>query len=398
MSFYAILKVLFLMPHIGFLTFSSAKSSNALPPRASTTFADVGMQVPHEVGWNIALIVIVLVLGAWWFFYFLHLRGKNQKLEALVTQRTKEIYERNEELTQQTEEILAQNESLERINRDISRQKEELSTKNEALKEAQDIINAQNQQLQIMVKGLEDQVQTRTRQLSQAYRKLLQKNQELDHFIYKSAHDLKGPIARFKGLCNLAVHDYNKDKDINEYLNKLNISVFEMEGLLRKLMFVHEVLTMEVNPQKLCVRSLMEKVVDMEINNGYPYKPEVSIQVEDGLEIRNDNFALETLFKNLVSNAIKFADPDKEKQWISLEAFEKESFFYLRIKDNGLGIPEQFSSNIFNMFFIGTERKNGHGVGLYLCKLLTEKLDGNIRWYKGANEDTVFEVVLPKFA
>ena len=66
--------------------------------------------------------------------------------------------------------------------------------------------------------------------------------------------------------------------------------------------------------------------------------------------------------------------------------------------DNGIGISEEIKDKVFNMFFRGTARSEGSGLGLYITRLAVEKLGGRIRLLQSGSKPTVFEITIPSKA
>ncbi len=78
---------------------------------------------------------------------------------------------------------------------------------NAKLSEAKEVIQSQNKELENKNKDLDHQVEKKTADLARANHSLKQVNDELDNFIYKTSHDIRGPLASLKGMCNVALMD-----------------------------------------------------------------------------------------------------------------------------------------------------------------------------------------------
>ena len=85
------------------------------------------------------------------------------------------------------------------------------------------------------------------------------------------------------------------------------------------------------------------------------------------------------IINNLFSNAIKYADPEKERKWISVNfKMHENDGWELSVEDNGLGIGQEHLDEIFDMFYRANETSDGSGLGLYITKETINKLNGAI--------------------
>lgn len=105
-----------------------------------------------------------------------------------------------------------------------------------------------------------------------------------------------------------------------------------------------------------------------------------------------DRMYLETILMNLLSNAFKFTPDGGE---ISLSLWKKEAVYGFTIRDNGIGIPEEKLSRIFERFYQVDDSQKGSGIGLSLVKLLIDKHRGTIEVASEIGKSTEFRVILP---
>ena len=105
-----------------------------------------------------------------------------------------------------------------------------------------------------------------------------------------------------------------------------------------------------------------------------------------------DRMYLETILMNLLSNAFKFTPDGGE---ISLSLWKKEAVYGFTIRDNGIGIPEEKLSRIFERFYQVDDNQKGSGIGLSLVKLLIDKHRGTIEVASEIGKFTEFRVILP---
>jgi signal transduction histidine kinase len=344
-------------------------------------------------------------------------RRHNDYLESLVKDRTKTLEEKHVQLKAQNEAykealslIQDQKEEIETAqqdllikNRDITEAFEEIQSQNELLdheraklEQAKRIIQAQNKKLMGIARNLDQQVQERTHELSKSNQLLVEKNKELDEFIYKSAHDLRGPIARFKGLSQLIQMEYERRNDISDHLKHLNHSANHMDNMLKRLSNVYEISARPISPQKVKIDLVLETVFDRLA--GEENLKNVSIEIENQVQeaIQIDPSLLHLILKNLVGNAVRFYDPLKLKNWVKVKIEVLDKKLIISVKDNGIGIKKDQQNNIFDLFYVGSELPKGPGLGLYICKIITNKLKGEINLnYSNIEKETEFKASIP---
>ena len=99
---------------------------------------------------------------------------------------------------------------------------------------------------------------------------------------------------------------------------------------------------------------------------------------------------------NLISNAIKYSDPEKEVTKIEINVFKENDLYKIVVKDNGIGITEEILPRIFEMFF-GTNHNIGSGLGLYITMEAVQILNGTITASSKIKEGTIFTITLPNY-
>lgn len=118
---------------------------------------------------------------------------------------------------------------------------------------------------------------------------------------------------------------------------------------------------------------------------------------KDEVLLTNTSY-LESVFYNLISNGIKYSDPNKNSQIIIQSVHTKDTVKIL-ISDNGIGIDmSKFKNKIFEMYqtFHGTKRNDSRGIGLYITKTQVDALQGEIQIESTLNEGTAFSLTFKK--
>ena len=258
-------------------------------------------------------------------------------------------------------------------------------------------------------KKAEEQLRFFTRELQDRNDDLTRSNQELDDFAYIASHDLKEPLRGIHNYATFLVEDYG-DKFDDEARSKLetlkNLSQ-RMETLIDSLLEFSRVGRLDLAIRETDLNTVVAEVLES-----------LSISItERGVEVRIprplprvqcDQARIGEVFRNLVTNAIKYND--KPLKWIEIGYESKSSdpahepaakperatcTFYVR--DNGIGIREKFYEPIFRIFkrLHGRDKfGGGTGVGLTIVKKIIERHGGRIWLESAQNEGTTFYFTL----
>jgi len=365
----------------GEYTFKVKASNNDLVWNEEGASLEIVITPPFwATTWFRALAPAVALLAVFLIFYARIKIIENQKkvLEGLVVVRTKEV-------VFQKEEIAAQKEDIERQLEEITAQNDQIMHQNYALDEVRKDVKEKNDQLEEYNARLENMVRQRTKQL-------LQTNEELDQFVYRSAHDLKGPISRIMGLCYLGSLE-NRDKKVSELLKLMEGCSIEMSDKLARLMNIHTINKKEVNLEPVYYQEIIKDVIDKVASEQNTDGVKFYVHVEDG-EYKSDKYLVSILLKNVIENAVRFKDLQKSESRIKIEVNQKKKGTRIVVSDNGLGIPKAQATRVFDMFVVCHESIRGFGLGLYEAKLIARKLKGRIKLRYPESKDTEFRITL----
>jgi signal transduction histidine kinase len=117
--------------------------------------------------------------------------------------------------------------------------------------------------------------------------------------------------------------------------------------------------------------------------------------IEQRAAFRSDVARIQTIIRNLMSNSFKYFNPTSANCWTNLKISVEESHAEIIISDNGIGIDQEYLNKIFKMFYKATEYPKGPGLGLYIVKAMTEKLDGSITVDSTIGEGSTFRMRIP---
>ncbi|MEZ4829983.1 MAG: tetratricopeptide repeat-containing sensor histidine kinase [Bacteroidia bacterium] len=253
----------------------------------------------------------------------------------------------------------------------------------------------QYQQKKKINEELEVKVADRTRELRTAYGEVVQLNEELDTFAYRTAHDIRGPVARLLGLCQLVISTADK-QEADNYTDMIHREAISMDFMLHRFLEVNKIKHIHPVIQRMSLEPLLRSVwLSLEEIEGFG---EITFSIAPELpeSLETDARLAEIVLRNIFENAIVFRTKEKSIfPAIRVEGKIQEDGLHLRILDNGIGIRPDVASRIFEMFFRGTTASTGLGLGLYATRLAIEKLEGSVTYHPDNLAMTEFEIIFP---
>ncbi len=151
---------------------------------------------------------------------------------------------------------------------------------------------------------------------------------------------------------------------------------------------------LDVSDTHFDLRNVLEQVFD-----DLRYIPESEIEFRTDIQgsslMYSDRARIHTLLRNLIGNAVKYRRTDGTRAFVSFSLRRSKGQFVIEIADNGEGIAEESLPKIFDMFYRGSTTGTGTGLGLYICRQITDKLNGTIGVSSQKGSGTTFTVNLP---
>lgn len=239
-------------------------------------------------------------------------------------------------------------------------------------------------------------------EIEQLADKLTELNATKDKFFSIIAHDLKNPFHTLISLSSIFLdQEIDIPEDIKkEFLVKIAQTTRSTYALLENLLQWSKTQTNRIQfvPEMINLSDVIEK--NKIILNSIADDKQISfdIFIDPTIKVIADQNMLETVFRNLMGNAVKFSYPNSK---IVVKAEEADGYVVTSVKDNGIGIEEMNKSKIFSLgktpISIGTKDEKGTGLGLILCKEFIEIQKGKIWFESEYKKGTTFFVTLPKF-
>jgi signal transduction histidine kinase len=244
------------------------------------------------------------------------------------------------------------------------------------------------------------QMESKRKKAESALRKqndeLVKINKELDSFVYSVSHNLRAPLMSVLGLVQLAkMNDNNDDMIYDMYFDKIEQSIHKLDNTLKEILDYSRNARSEVKIERVNLQQLLEDMFERLHYMEGSENIKKQITMKEHVPFYSDPQRLSVICNNLVSNAIKYRSPGEKNQFIHIDITIDASSAKIHFEDNGIGIPKDFQSKIFDMFFRATERSEGAGLGLYIVKEAIDKLHGTIEVESAPSQGTIFKMEIP---
>ena len=226
---------------------------------------------------------------------------------------------------------------------------------------------------------------------------LKRNNQELAEFNYVASHDLKEPLRTLTSYCELLEEDVGDklNDEAKEDLDFITNAAARMNALIQDLLELSRAGRVELKNQKADLNQCLNiAITDLD---HFIKKKEAIIDKGKLPQVWGDKIHLTRIFQNLIHNAIKFND--SKQPIVKIFAIENsENLVKIVIEDNGIGIENEFISQIFAPFkrLHPKGKYEGTGIGLAICKKIIERHGGKLELNSKIDEGSSFIFSLKK--
>jgi light-regulated signal transduction histidine kinase (bacteriophytochrome) len=218
------------------------------------------------------------------------------------------------------------------------------------------------------------------RALERANEELKRANRELEEFAYVASHDLREPLRMVNIYTELLIEQCGQSSEqARQFAKHIQYSVARMERLIQDVLHysqtVHEGLEDTVAPVPLR-RSLEHALA---VFRDRLDTAAAEIEIGQLPVVLADEMQIALVFQNLLSNSIKYADPERKLR-IRIWAEPRGGEWTIHLADNGIGFEPQFGERIFGLFKrLHGRDVPGTGLGLAICRRIIERHGGQIR-------------------
>ncbi len=213
--------------------------------------------------------------------------------------------------------------------------------------------------------------------------RLYELNATKDKFFSIIAHDLKSPFNSIIGLSDLLSEKMHKKdyEGIEEYTEIIQNSAWRAMDLLKNLIVWSQLQTgrLDFRPEPVDLISMIIEVTELSKYSAFQKSISITREIPPDLTIIADKAMINTVLRNLISNAIKFTNPGGK---VVISAAENENEVMVTVRDNGIGVKKEIIDKLFlidsNVSRPGTQGEEGTGLGLILCRDFVVKHGGRI--------------------
>ena len=225
------------------------------------------------------------------------------------------------------------------------------------------------------------------------------KNKQLEEFAYVTSHDLQEPMRKIRAFIDLARLEIDDRENLEFYLTKIDSSADRMIRLIKDILAFSRLSHNDSGFSSINLNEVVKDVLnefDMLI-----LEKKAEIEVLPLPTIQGITVQIHQLFRNLISNAIKF-NAGTPRIVISTVLNENENNssqispgYLITVADNGIGFEQKYADQVFKPFKRLTTAFNGTGIGLALCKRILETHGGSITVQSELGRGTTFTLFLP---
>jgi signal transduction histidine kinase len=350
-----------------------------------------GFDSPSYYYINSITLICFLVL----LFGVLTLKSITERAERQAQKSFINLSALNKELINRNDELLNLNHAKELHNEEMLRQQKELKASRELLAEANRLISEQQKKLFTYNLELEKTVEQKSADLLNTNEELIRHNNELRQFSYTVSHNLRGPVARLLGLTDLFSKPLSQEER-EEISVMIKRSGHELDDVLKDLSLIIDIRNdLYKVREKILFESEWKKTISMlqdQMRPGY----QVIADFTDAPFVYSIRAMLQSILYNLVSNAIKYRNPENELLVEVKTSVLANQDIELIVRDNGLGFNlDEQRENIFKLYKRFHTHVDGKGLGLYLVKTQIDTLGGKIAIVSNINRGTTFRITFP---
>ncbi|MEZ4956671.1 MAG: ATP-binding protein [Saprospiraceae bacterium] len=263
-------------------------------------------------------------------------------------------------------------------------------------RDAKDVLNAEKEKNKLIAAlvAAKEEINERNNEL----KKYIESNLQLENFAYFASHDLRTPLRSIISFTQLLKRSSQNKLTASEieYMDFIIDAGRNMQNLVDDLLSFSRINSADINLERIDLSLLIKKITD-ELSADIEEKNAAIITDKIPSHINADKTKFNQLLQNLISNAIKFTEKNKQPK-VEISAKELENNWHFSVKDNGIGISEEYKEKVFLLFkrLHNSTEYEGTGIGLALCKKIVEQHEGKIWFESEEGKGTHFHFTIKK--
>ncbi len=231
-------------------------------------------------------------------------------------------------------------------------------------------------------------------------------NKAKSEFLSNMSHDIRTPMNAIVGMTTIAIANMGNMEQVQNCLRKIALSSKHLLGLINDVLDMSKIESgkMTLNVDQVSLREVMDSIVSIVQPQVKAKKQAFHIFIND-ISAENvccDSVRLNQVMINILGNAVKFTP---EEGSITVSLYEEDSpkgedyiRTHLIVKDNGIGMSEEYQKKIFDSFSredtTRVQKTEGTGLGMAITKYIVDAMEGTIRVRSALGEGSEFHVVL----
>lgn len=244
---------------------------------------------------------------------------------------------------------------------------------------------------------------TETKLLSEAFNKMLGRlkrlNDSREEFVSNVSHELKTPLTSMKVLADSLLAQDNVPIELyQEFMGDIAKEIDRENDIITDLLTLVKMdkTAQSLNIKQVNINELLELILKRLKPIAEKKNIEVVLESFRPVTAEIDEVKLTLSFSNLVENAIKY---NKDDGWVHVSLNADHKYFYVKVMDSGIGIPQEDQEQIFERFYrvdkSHSREIGGTGLGLAIARNAVILHRGSIKVYSSAGEGTTFTVRIP---
>lgn len=198
-----------------------------------------------------------------------------------------------------------------------------------------------------------------------------------DRLIPMIAHDIRSPLASLQHMLSLTRENILSPEEFQKLSFSLEADIYNLRGMLDNMLLWtrEQMVEVKVNKALFDLSEGMQNVILMHRNSLITKNITIHNYLQPGLEVYSDKEIIMAIIRNIISNAVKFTEPNKN---IYINQIYLNNKIYISVKDEGKGINQESLEKLKNSEHIttkGTANEKGTGIGIMFTKDLLKKID-----------------------
>ncbi|MCW3101630.1 MAG: domain S-box-containing protein [Bacteroidetes bacterium] len=220
-------------------------------------------------------------------------------------------------------------------------------------------------------------------------------NRDLETFIYRASHDLRGPLSSIMGLTNVSRLEVS-DKKALSYIDMISISTKRLDDTLIGLVQTMALKDVAKFEDEIDFKHMINETFGkFQFYEGFSrMKFDVGIRLSE--PFISSRLILQPVIQNLIENSIKYQNLNEEHPTTKISISDTPVELHIVFEDNGIGMDKLIQDKVFDVYYKGTQSSKGSGLGLYIVKTALEKINGSIELESEPGKGSRFFIRLPK--